>query len=133
MENSVICFCDIDAERPSQANFYNTLYEPDGLQLTCTRKGVALCSQFKGYFYVNLNAFDLCFEKKVVRDYLYFFHLTVPVESYMSKEYIDELNDYTITSNGDALINYLNVHEDDARAWLASYKTPDVLNSKKCK
>ena len=56
----------------------------------------------------------------------------MPVDDYMPKEYVNELNDYRITSNVDALINYLNVHEEDARAWLSNYETPDILKSKKC-
>ena len=49
----------------------------------------------------------------------------------MPKEYVHELNDYSVTSNVDALINYLNAHEDDARMWLSNYETPAILKSKK--
>ena len=132
MENSVICFCDMDDGRSSQADFYQTVHKPNGLQLTTKRNGVAACTQFKGYLYVNVNGFDFYFKKRAVQDCLYFFHLMMPVDDYMPKEYVNELNGYRITSNIDALINYLNAHEEDARAWLSNYETPDILKSKKC-
>lgn len=131
MENSVVCLCDSEDGRSSWGDFYQTIYDPDGLKLAFKRYGEFVCTQFKGYLYVNLNAFDLHFKKRDFRDRIYFFHLMMPVDAYMPKEYVHELNDYSVTSNVDALINYLNAHEDDARMWLSNYETPAILKSKK--
>lgn len=120
---------DDNQDGRSRADFYKNIYNPEGMQIGNRGKANEYV-QFRGNINVNLNALDPSFTEKQVQKRLYFLHLIVPANMYMARHELAEIGAYDEYSDADALINYLNAHREDAKAWLDNYKTPDVLNTK---
>lgn len=120
---------DDNQDGRSRADFYKNIYNPEGMQIGNRGKANEYV-QFRGNINVNLNALDPSFNEKQVQKRLYFLHLIVPANMYMARHELAEIGGYDEYSDADALINYLNAHREDAKAWLDNYKTPDVLNTK---
>lgn len=120
---------DDNQDGRSRADFYKNIYNPEGMQIGNRGKANEYV-QFRGNINVSLNALDPSFTEKQVQKRLYFLNLIVPADMYMPRAELAEIGGYDEYSDADALINYLNAHRDDAKAWLANYKTPDILNTK---
>lgn len=120
---------DDNQDGRSRADFYKNIYNPEGMQIGNRGKANEYV-QFRGNINVSLNTLDPSFTEKQVQKRLYFLNLIVPADMYMTRAELAEIGAYDEYSDADALINYLNAHREDAKAWLDNYKTPDILNTK---
>ena len=77
-----------------------------------------------------MNTLDPSFKAEQIQKRIYFLHLTVRADEYLTSEQLAEIVDYNEESDSSALVNYLNAHREDAKEWLKSYKTPEVLDEK---
>lgn len=120
---------DDNQDGRSRADFYKNIYNPEGMQIGNRGKANEYV-QFRGSINVNVNVLDPAFNELQVQKRLYFLNPTVAADMYMQSSDLAEIAGYNEYSDADALINYLNAHREDAKAWLKNYKTPDVLNTK---
>ena len=123
----ILLIDDDDADGRSRENFYKNIYNHDGMQIS-NRGAANEFMRFEGNIYANMNAFDPSFKKEEIQKRLYFLHLTVRADEYLTKEQLAEIAGYNAESDSSALVNYINDHREDAKNWLLNYKTPDILD-----
>ena len=129
-KDAVILLIDDDKEDGrSREDFYKNIYMHDGLEIGHTRKANEYAT-FEGNIFANVNTLDPSFKAEQIQKRIYFLHLTVRADEYLTSEQLAEIVDYNEESDSSALVNYLNAHREDAKEWLKNYKTPEVLDEK---
>ena len=108
-------------DNASQEDFYKNVYDENALHIYKGRN-IEGFTTFEGNFYANLNSMETSFKKLEVSRRVYFLHLVVFAKMYLTGEQLNELASYNADSNADALINYLNAHEEDAIQWFRDYE-----------
>ena len=108
-------------DNASQEDFYKNVYDENALHIYKGRN-IEDFTTFEGNFYANINSMETSFKKLEVSRRVYFLHLVVFAKMYLTGEQLNELASYNADSNADALINYLNAHEEDAIQWFRDYE-----------